>query len=148
MARFFIHRPVFAIVVSLIILIGGGVSLLVLPVAQYPEITPPMIQVEVTYPGASAETVEQSIATSIEQAVNGAEHMLYMSSKSSSDGRYVLQVVFEVGTNIDLANVDVNNRVQQATPKLPVDAVNAGISVTKQSPDMLMVISVYSPDKS
>lgn len=148
MAHFFIHRPVFAIVVSLILLIAGGVSLSVLPIAQYPQITPPMIQVEVNYPGASAETLESSIASNIEQAVNGAEHMIYMSSKCSSDGRYVLQVVFEVGTNIDLANVDVNNRVQQATPKLPADAVNAGVSVTKQSPDMLMVISVYSPDNS
>jgi multidrug efflux pump subunit AcrB len=118
MARFFIHRYVFAMVVSLVILIAGIVSLRVLPIAQYPQITPPMIQVEVNYPGASAETVEKSIATNIEQAVNGAEHMIYMSSKSSSDGRYVLQVVFEVGTNIDLANVDVNNRVQRAMAKL------------------------------
>ena len=148
MATFFIHRPVFAIVVSLVILIAGVVSLLGLPIAQYPQITPPMIQVEVNYPGASAETVEQSIATAIEQEINGAEHMVYMSSKSSSDGRYVLQVTFEVGTNIDLANVDINNRVQKATPKLPDDAVNSGVSVTKQSPDMLMSISVSSPDRS
>ncbi|HYA44742.1 MAG TPA: efflux RND transporter permease subunit, partial [Acidimicrobiales bacterium] len=148
MARYFIHRPVFAAVVSLVILIAGLVSLETLPIAQYPQITPPMIQVEVNYPGASAETVEQSIATVIEEEVNGAEHMIYMSSKSSSDGRYVLQVTFEVGTDIDLANVDLNNRVQKAIAKLPNEAVNAGISVTKQSPDMLMVISVYSPDRS
>jgi HAE1 family hydrophobic/amphiphilic exporter-1/multidrug efflux pump len=148
MAQFFIHRPVFAVVVSLVILICGIVALTVLPIAQFTQITPPMIQVEVNYPGANAETVENSIASNIEQTVNGAEHMIYMSSKSSSDGRYVLQVVFDVGTNIDLANVDINNRVQQAIPKLPADAVNAGVSVTKQSPDMLMVISVYSPDSS
>ncbi len=148
MARFFIHRPVFAIVVSLVILIAGIVSLAGLPIAQYPQITPPMIQVEVNYPGANAATVEQSIAAPIEQEVNGAEHMLYMSSKSSNDGRYVLQITFEVGTNIDLANVDINNRVQKATPKLPQDAVNSGVSVTKQSPDMLMIIALYSPDRS
>ena len=146
MAKFFIHRPVFAIVVSLVILIAGTVAASSLPVAQYPQITPPMIQVEVNYPGASAETVEQSIATAIEQEVNGAEKMIYMSSKSSSDGRYVLQVTFAVGTNVDLAAVDVNNRVQKAQPRLPSDAVNAGISVTKQSPDMLMVISLSSPE--
>ena len=148
MARFFIHRPVFAIVVSLVILIAGIVSLAGLPIAQYPQITPPMIQVEVSYPGANAATVEQSIAAAIEQEVNGAEHMLYMSSKCSNDGRYVLQVTFEVGTNIDLANVDINNRVQKAQPRLPEDAINSGISVTKQSPDMLMIIALSSPDQS
>ncbi|MBK9168440.1 MAG: efflux RND transporter permease subunit [Bryobacterales bacterium] len=148
MAHFFIHRPVFAVVVSLVVLITGIAALTVLPIAQFPQITPPMIQVEVNYPGANAETVESSIASNIEQVINGAEHMIYMSSRSSSDGRYVLQVVFEVGTNIDLANVDINNRVQQAIPRLPADAVNAGVTVTKQSPDMLMVISVYSPDNS
>lgn len=148
MAKFFIDRPVFAIVVSLVILIAGGLSMLNLPVAQYPPIAPPMVSVQVTYPGASAETVEQSIATAIEQEVNGAENMIYMSSKSSSDGRYSLQVTFAVGTNIDLASVDVNNRVKKATAKLPAEAVNAGVTVKKQSPDMLMIISVYSPDRS
>jgi len=146
MAKFFIHRPVFAVVVSLVIVIAGTVALNSLPVAQYPQITPPMIQVEVNYPGASAGTVEQSIATAIEQEVNGAENMIYMSSKSSSDGRYVLQVTFAVGTNIDLAAVDINNRVQKALPRLPADAINAGVSVTKQSPDMLMVVSLSSPE--
>jgi HAE1 family hydrophobic/amphiphilic exporter-1/multidrug efflux pump len=147
-AKFLIDRPVFAIVVSLVILIAGGLSMLNLPVAQYPPIAPPMVSVQVTYPGASAETVEQSIATAIEQEVNGAENMIYMSSKSSSDGRYSLQVTFAVGTNIDLASVDVNNRVKKATAKLPAEAVNAGVTVRKQSPDMLMIISVYSPDRS
>jgi HAE1 family hydrophobic/amphiphilic exporter-1/multidrug efflux pump len=147
-AKFFIDRPVFAIVVSLVILIAGGLSMLNLPVAQYPPIAPPTVSVQVNYPGASAETVEQSIATAIEQEVNGAENMIYMSSKSSSDGRYTLQVTFAVGTNIDLASVDVNNRVKKAVAKLPAEAVNAGVTVKKQSPDMLMIISVYSPDGS
>ncbi|NUN98762.1 MAG: efflux RND transporter permease subunit, partial [Candidatus Omnitrophica bacterium] len=148
MARFFIHRPVFAIVISLIILLAGGISIGVLPIAQYPQISPPTVEVEINYPGANAETVEQSIATNVEAEVNGAENMIYMSSKSTSDGRYVLQCTFKVGTNLDLANVDINNRVNKAQPKLPKEAVSAGISVKKKSPDMLLVISLYSPDKT
>ena len=148
MAKFFIHRPVFAIVISLIILIAGGVGIFVLPIAQYPQITPPTVEVEIIYPGANAEIVEQSIATNVEAEVNGAENMIYMSSRSSSDGRYVLQCTFAVGTNLDLANVDINNRVNKAVPKLPPEAVAAGISVKKKSPDMLMVISLYSPDNT
>mgnify|MGYP000941621787 FL=1 len=148
MAKFFIHRPVFAIVISLVILIAGGISIGVLPIAQYPQITPPTVEVEINYPGANAETVEQSIATNVEAEVNGAENMIYMSSKSSSDGRYLLQCTFNVGTNLDLANVDINNRVNKAQPKLPKEAVAAGMSVKKKSPDMLLVISLYSPDKS
>ena len=148
MATFFIHRPVFAIVVSLIILIAGGISILTLPVAQYPQISPPTVEVEINYPGANAETVEQSIATNVEAEVNGAENMIYMSSKSSSDGRYVLTCTFKVGTNLDLANVDVNNRVNKATAKLPTEAINYGISVKKKSPDILLAISVYSPDST
>ncbi len=148
MSRFFIHRPVFAIVVSLVILIMGAVSILVLPIAQYPKIAPPMVQVTVTYPGASAETVEQSVATAVEQEVNGAENMLYMNSKSSSDGTYILQVTFAVGTDVDLASVDINNRVRKAMAKLPQEAVSAGVTVAKKSPDLLMVMSIYSPDAS
>lgn len=148
MAKFFIHRPVFAIVVSLIILIAGGISIGTLPIAQYPQISPPTVEVEINYPGANAETVEQSIATNVEAEVNGAENMIYMSSKSSSDGRYVLTCTFKVGANLDLANVDINNRVNKATAKLPKEAVNAGISVKKKSPDMLLAIAIYSPDSS
>ena len=148
MAKFFIHRPVFAIVISLIIMIAGGVSLGTLPIAQYPQISPPTVEVEINYPGANAETVEQSIATNVEAEVNGAENMIYMSSKSSSDGRYVLTCTFKVGANLDLANVDINNRVNKAQAKLPKEAVTAGISVKKKSPDMLLVISVFSPDST
>jgi HAE1 family hydrophobic/amphiphilic exporter-1/multidrug efflux pump len=147
-AKFFIHRPVFAIVISLIILIAGGVAIGTLPIAQYPQISPPTVEVEINYPGANAETVEQSVATNVEAEVNGAENMIYMSSKSSSDGRYVLTCTFKVGTNLDLANVDINNRVNKAQPKLPKEAINYGISVKKKSPDMLLVISVYSPDST
>ena len=115
---------------------------------MYPQITPPTVEVEINYPGANAETVEESIATAVETEVNGAENMIYFSSKSSSDGRYILQCTFEVGTNLDLANVDVNNRVNKAMSKLPPEAVAAGVSVKKKSPDMLMAISLYSPDGS
>ena len=148
MAKFFIHRPVFAIVISLIILITGGLGIFTLPIAQYPQISPPTVEVEINYPGANAETVEQSIATNVEAEVNGAENMIYMSSKSSSDGRYVLTCTFKVGANLDLANVDINNRVNKATAKLPPEAVSYGISIKKKSPDMLLAISVYSPNST
>ena len=148
MAKFFIHRPVFAIVISLIIMIAGGISIGTLPVAQYPQISPPTVEVEINYPGANAETVEQSIATNVEAEVNGAENMIYMSSRSSSDGRYVLTCTFRVGANLDMANVDINNRVNKATAKLPQEAINYGISVKKKSPDILLAISIYSPDNT
>jgi HAE1 family hydrophobic/amphiphilic exporter-1/multidrug efflux pump len=148
MAKFFIHRPVTAIVLSLLILLVGGISILRLPIAQYPQISPPTVEVEINYPGANAETVEQSIATNVEAEVNGAENMIYMSSKSSSDGRYVLTCTFKVGTNLDLANVDINNRVNKASAKLPPEAIAYGISVKKKSPDILLAISVYSPDST
>ena len=148
MAKFFIHRPVFAIVISLIILIAGGLGIFTLPIAQYPQISPPTVEVEINYPGANAETVEQSVATNVEAEVNGAENMIYMSSKSSSDGRYVLTCTFRVGANLDLANVDINNRVNKATAKLPPEAVAYGISVKKKSPDILLAISIYSPDST
>ena len=147
-AKFFIFRPAFAIVISLVILIAGALSLFSLPIAQYPQITPPTVQLEAFYQGANAEVVEQSVATPIEQEVNGAENMIYMSSKSSGDGRYVLTCTFRIGTNLDIAAVDVQNRVNKAQAKLPSEVINTGISVKKQSPDMLMVISLYSPDKS
>jgi len=148
MAKLFIHRPVFAIVISLLILIAGGISIGTLPIAQYPPISPPTVEVEINYPGANSETVEQSIATNVEAEVNGAENMIYMSSKSSSDGRYVLTCTFKVGSNLDLANVDINNRVNKATAKLPPEAINYGISIKKKSPDILLAISIYSPDKT
>jgi multidrug efflux pump subunit AcrB len=130
-AKFFINRPAFAIVISLVIMIAGSLSLFTLPVSQYPQITPPTVQVEATYQGANAEVVEQSVAVPIEQEVNGAENMIYMSSKSSSDGRYVLTCTFNVGTNLDIAAVDVQNRVSRAQSKLPSEVINTGISVRK-----------------
>jgi hydrophobe/amphiphile efflux-1 (HAE1) family protein len=148
MAKIFIHRPVLAIVIALVIVIAGALSIANLPVAQFPEITPPTVQVFATYPGADAETVAQSIAIPLEQQVNGADHMIYMSSTSTSNGTYTLVCTFEVGTDPDMANVDINNRLNKAMSKLPQEAINQGIMVTNQSPSMLMVISVFSPDKS
>src|SRR5215472_7269114 len=132
MAKFFIHRPVFAIVLSLIILIAGGVSIATLPIAQYPQISPPTVEVEINYPGANAETVEQSIATNVEAEGNGAENMIYMSSKSSSDGRYVLTCTFKVGANLDFANVEINNPVNKAIAKLTQEAMKYSISMKKK----------------
>src|SRR5690349_1995040 len=148
MAKFFLHRPVFAIVISLILLMAGGISIGTLPVAEYPQISPPTVEVEINYPGANSETVEQSIAQNVEAEVNGAENMIYMSSKSSSDGRYVLTCTFRVGANLDLANVDINNRVNKAAAKLPPEAIAYGISIKKKSPDILLAISIYSPSST
>ena len=146
MARFFIDRPVFAMVISLVILIAGALSITSLPIAQFPQISPPTVSVEITYPGANAATVAEAIASIVEQEVNGAEGMLYFSSRSSSDGRYTLTCTFEVGTDLDIATVDVNNRVNKASSRLPSEAIDQGIKVTKKSPDMLMAISLSSPD--
>jgi hydrophobe/amphiphile efflux-1 (HAE1) family protein len=148
MAKFFINRPIFAIVLGLVIMIAGGLCIPSLPVAQFPQITPPTVEVEINYPGANAEEVEKSIAAVVEPEVNGAENMIYFSSKSSNDGRYLLLCTFAVGTDLDLANVDINNRVNKASPKLPPEAVAAGISIKKKSPDMLLVVSLYSPDRT
>ncbi len=146
MVRFFIHRPIFAMVISLVIVIAGAVALFSLPISQYPQISPPTITVETFYTGASAKVVEENVAFPIEQEVNGAENMIYMSSTSTSDGRYYLTCTFQVGTNIDIAQVDVQNRVSRAEKSLPPEVKGYGITVKKASPDMLMVLSLYSPD--
>ncbi len=148
MGEFFIKKPVFAMVISIVILLAGALSMTTLPIALYPQIAPPTIEVEINYPGANAETVEEAIAAPVETEVNGAEDMIYFTSKSSSDGRYLLTCSFEVGKDLDLANVDINNRVNKAMSNLPPEAVAAGISVEKKSPDFVLVISLYSPDGS
>src|SRR6187200_1557305 len=123
-ARFFIDRPIFAAVLSILIVLAGGIAVWNLPLAQYPPIAPPTVQVECRYPGASAQVVAESIAAPIEQQVNGVEDMLYMSSQCTSDGSYTLTVTFKLGTNLNLANVLVQNRVNLALPLLP-DVVKA-----------------------
>ena len=148
MVKYFIHRPIFAIVIALVIIIAGTVSIFTLPIAQYPPISPPTITVETFYVGASARVVEENVAVPIEQEVNGAENMIYMSSSSTSDGRYALTCTFAVGTNIDIAQVDVQNRVNRADRALPPEVINFGITVQKASPDMLIVLSLFSPDNT
>lgn len=133
-SRFFIERPIFASVLSIVILIVGGLSLFSLPIAEYPEIAPPTIAVSTSYPGASAEVVAESVATPIEEQVNGVEGMIYMSSTSSSDGSYELTVTFESGIDLDIAAVQVQNRVSSAEPRLPEDVKRLGITTEKKSP--------------
>ena len=145
---FFIDRPIFASVLAIVIVVAGAVAIPFLPIAQYPEITPPQVVVQATYPGASAEVVEQTVTTPIEQQVNGVEHMIYMSSRSGSDGTMTLTVTFEVGTNLDIAAVNVQNRVAIAQAKLPQDVVRQGLSITKQSPDLVEIVALTSPDGS
>ena len=144
--QYFIKRPRFAFVISIVITFAGLLSLAVMPVDQYPDITAPKVVVAAQYPGASAETVLNTLAAPIEKQVNGAEGMVYMSSKSASDGSYTLTVTFEVGTDADMAQVDVQNRVALAEPQLPPETRQRGIRVRKRSPDMLMVVNLLSPD--
>jgi len=146
--NFFIDRPVFAAVLSILITLVGAICILTLPVAQYPQIVPPTVQVAASYDGASAQVVEESVATPLEQEVNGAQDMLYMNSVSSNDGRMVLNVTFDIARDLDLATVDVQNRVALANSRLPSEVTRRGISVKKQSPDMLLVINLNSPDAS
>ncbi|MCI0380940.1 MAG: efflux RND transporter permease subunit [Gemmataceae bacterium] len=146
LARFFIDRPVLAWVISLVILLLGGVAAVLLPIAEYPEITPPTVQVSARYPGANAQVVADTVAGPIEQQVNGVEGMLYMSSQSGNDGSYSLDVTFALGTDINMAQVLVQNRVAIAQPTLP-DVVRAiGVTVRKRSPDLLLAISLYSDE--
>lgn len=148
MARFFIHRPVFAIVLSVVIVLLGVLAIVTLPIAQFPPISPPLVQVQATYVGASATVVEQSVATAIEKQVNGADNMIYMQSTSTSQGVYTLNCTFAVGTDLQKAAIDVQNRVQQATGSLPPSVVNYGITVKKKSPQLLMIATLYRPAMS
>ncbi len=147
-SHFFIDRPIFASVIAIVIIILGGVSYTRLPVAQYPEIAPPTINISGQYPGASAEIVAETVVAPIEQQINGVEGMLYVSSNSAADGRFSIAVTFEIGTNLDIAQVQVQNRVATATPRLPDQVKQIGVTVAKSSPDILMVVSLYSKDKS
>ncbi|KJY83833.1 RND transporter [Vibrio galatheae] len=146
LSRFFIQRPKFALVISIILTMAGVIALAILPVAEYPRISPPSVSVSASYAGASAEVVEQAIADPIETSVNGVENMIYMSSKSANDGSYSLNVTFDVGTDPDMAQVNVQNRVAQIESKLPQEVRMVGVTVKKRSPDILMVLNFYSPD--
>ena len=147
-SRFFIHRPIFASVLSIVITLAGGIAVWVLPVAQYPEITPPTVEVSASYPGADSQTLADTVAAPIEQQVNGVEGMMYMSSQCANDGSYTLTVTFKLGVDLDMAQVLVQNRVAMAQPVLP-DLVNRnGVKVKKKSPNVLMIVNLFSPDGS
>ncbi len=147
-SHFFIDRPIFAAVVSIVIMILGAVSVTRLPIAQYPDIAPPVVNVTGQYPGASAEVVAATVATPLEQQINGVERMLFISSNSTNDGRFSISVTFDIGTNLDIAQVQVQNRVAIAQPRLPADVRNIGVTVAKASPDLMMVVHLLSPDNS
>jgi hydrophobe/amphiphile efflux-1 (HAE1) family protein len=147
-SHFFIDRPIFAAVLSIVILILGGVSFIRLPIAQYPEIAPPIINVSGQYPGASSQVVASTVVAPIEEQINGVENMLYISSNATGDGRFTISVTFDIGTNLDIAQVQVQNRVATAQPRLPQDVRQIGVTVAKSSPDLMLVVHLYSPDKS
>ncbi|MFM7116617.1 MAG: multidrug efflux RND transporter permease subunit [Planctomycetota bacterium] len=148
LSHFFIDRPIFASVISFVITMVGAIFVWTLPIAQYPEIAPPTVQVSCFYPGASSNVVAETVAAPIEQQVTGVENMLYMSSQSTNDGGYNLTVTFEVGTDLDMAQVLVQNRVNLATPSLPSEVKQTGVSVKKKSPAILLMINLISPERS
>jgi multidrug efflux pump subunit AcrB len=147
-SRFFIYRPIFASVLSIIITLAGGIAVWVLPIAQYPEITPPTVEVSASYPGADAQLVADTVAAPIEQQVNGVEGMLYMSSQCTNDGNYTLTVTFRLGIDLNMAQVLVQNRVALAAPVLPDLVTRKGVLVKKKSPNVLMIVNLFSPNGS
>ena len=147
-AHFCIDRPIFATVLSILITIVGAAAYFTLPIAQYPEIAPPTIEVRAAYPGASADVVSETVATPLEQEINGVENMLYMTSQATGDGQLALQITFALGTDLDTAQVLVQNRVAIAEPRLPEEVRRIGVTVRKSSPDLMMVIHLSSPDAS
>jgi gold/copper resistance efflux pump len=144
--RFFVDRPIFAVVLSVLMLIGGGLTLLKLPLSEYPQVTPPTVQVTASYPGASPEVIAETVAAPLEQVINGVENMLYMSSQAATDGRMTLTVTFQQGTDPDMAQIQVQNRVSRALPRLPQEVQRIGVVTQKTSPDILMVVHLVSPD--
>ena len=145
-SRFFIDRPIFAAVISIVTVIIGMIAYLSLAAAQYPDVVPPTIVVTATYPGAPPEVIAETVATPIEQEVNGVEDMLYMSSQSTTDGQMQLTITFKLGTDLNMAQVLVQNRVAIAEPRLPEDVRRLGVTTIKSSPDLLMVVHLISPD--
>src|SRR3954468_9384015 len=147
-SRFFINRPIFASVLSIVITLAGGIALFTLPVAQYPEIAPPTVEVSESYPGANAQVVADTVAAPIEQQVNGVEGMMYMSSQCTNDGNYTLTITFQPGSDLNISQVLVQNRESLAEPILPELVKRRGISVKKKSPNVLMIVNLFSSDQS
>ncbi|MBM3652152.1 MAG: hydrophobe/amphiphile efflux-1 family RND transporter, partial [Alphaproteobacteria bacterium] len=147
-SHFFIERPIFAAVLSVLLTLAGAIAQGALPVSEYPEIAPPTVNISATYPGASADVIAETVASPIEQEVNGVDDMLYITSQSTGDGRLSIDVVFKPGVNIDLAQVLVQNRVAIANPRLPEEVTRFGVVVKKASPDLMMVVHLLSPDGS
>ena len=147
-SKFFIHRPIFASVLSNDIVLAGSIALFTLPVAQYPEITPPTVEVSASYPGANAQVVADTVAAPIEQQVNGVEGMMYMSSQCTNDGNYTLTITFKPGSDLNISQVLVQNRESLAEPILPDLVKRRGISVKKKSPNVLMIVNLVSVDES
>src|SRR5215467_6404360 len=145
-ARFFIDRPIFAAVVSIIIFLIGAIAMWQLPISQYPEVVPPTVVVTAQYPGANPKVIAETVAAPLEQEINGVENMLYMSSQATTDGLMTLTVTFRLGTDPDKAQQLVQNRVSQAEPRLPDDVRRLGISTIKSSPDLMMVVHLLSPN--
>ncbi|HEY9250572.1 MAG TPA: efflux RND transporter permease subunit, partial [Rariglobus sp.] len=143
---FFIKRPIFAGVLSIIIFIVGAISLFQLPISEYPEVIPPTVIVTASYPGANPKTIAETVSTPLEQSINGVENSLYMFSQATSDGLMTLTVTFKLGTDVDKAQVQVQNRVAQALPKLPEEVRRLGVTTQKSSPDITLVVHLFSPD--
>src|SRR5690349_5200410 len=148
LTHFFIDRPRFATVLSVFVTSLGLGALAILPVAQYPEIVPPTVKVTTSYPGASADTVARTVATPLEQEINGVEDMLYMNSQSTGDGKLTITVTFRIGTDLNVAQMLTQNRVQDALPRLPEDVQRLGVQVRKATPNILLAVHLFSPDQS
>ena len=146
-SRFFIDRPIFAGVLSLMVMIAGLLAMFQLPISEYPEVTPPSVVVNASFPGANPKVIAESVATPLEEQLSGVENMIYMSSQATSDGRMTLTVTFKIGTDPDLAQQMVQNRISQALPRLPEVTRQLGVTVVKSSPDLTLVVHLVSPDQ-
>ena len=144
-SRFFVDRPIFASVLSILIFLGGLIAIFKLPISEYPEVVPPSVVVSTRFPGANPTVIAQTVAAPLEEAINGVEDMLYMSSQATGDGGMNLTVTFKVGTNVEQAETQVQNRVQRALPRLPEEVRQAGVTTVKSSPNITIVVHLLSP---